>query len=410
MRSTLFSTLSLQAGAQQDATGRNLEHARAHNRRAVLDLIRRTGEMSRPEIARRTALSLQTISNIVEELEQAGFLRAGGSVRGKRGQPYVPFSVNPKGGWTIGLNIARHTITGALVDLAGQMVAAEEIMQDPATPAILAPIVAALCDRLLARGAVPRQRVLGIGCALPVRFDLGAISTAPPTGLPGWEDPEARRCFRESFFAPVILENDAVTAAINEHLNGVARDIDNFVLLYLEEGLGAGLFLNGRPFTGARDNAGEIGHMVVMPDGRPCGCGNRGCAERYLSLRAAYEVVAPDPDQWTPAALNAAFEADPAALVPWFESLRLPLTNLMHVLEMVLAPDTVIIGGPASPAIIDRVIAAAQPLPPSVSAYPDRRLPRLMPGTIGRYASAFGAAALPIYSEISPSSIPSLAQ
>lgn len=410
MRSTPFSTLSLPAGAQQDAPGRNLEHARAHNRRAVLDLIRRNGEMSRAEIARRTALSLQTISNIVEELAEAGFLKAGGSVRGRRGQPYVPFSINPKGGWTIGFNIARHTITGALVDLAGQMVAAEEIAQEPATPAILTPIIAAVCDKLLARSGAQRQRVLGIGCALPMRFDLGAISTAPPTGVPGWEDPEARRRFRDSLFAPVILENDAVTAAINEHLNGVAREIDNFVLLYLEEGLGAGLFLNGRPFLGARDNAGEIGHMVVMPDGRPCGCGNRGCAERYLSLRAAYEVVDADPDRLTPAALNAAFEADPEAFAPWLESLHLPLANLIHILEMVLAPETIIIGGPASPAIVDRVIAAAEPLPPSVSAYPGRRLPRLTPGTIGRYAAAFGAAALPVYSELSPASIPSLEQ
>ena len=74
--------------------GTNLEHARSHNRRAVLEVVRRAGSISRADIARQTSLTLQTISNIVLELEDTGLLISGSTVRNGRGQPSVPFSIN----------------------------------------------------------------------------------------------------------------------------------------------------------------------------------------------------------------------------------------------------------------------------------------------------------------------------
>ena len=104
----------------------------------------------------------------------------------------------------------------------------------------------------------------------------------------------------------MIVENDATAAAIGERLHGVARNLDSFVYLFIGTGLGAGLFLGGHLFKGSAHNAGEIGHMIVEPDGRPCPCGNRGCLERYLSLRAAYECLKlPDADHAAPEMLSA---------------------------------------------------------------------------------------------------------
>lgn len=382
--------------------GRNLEHARLHNRRTVLDAIRRLGPIPRAEIARRTSLTLQTILNIVEELQAEGLVSAGPVERGKRGQPYVPFTLNPRGAYTLGFNIARHAITGALVDLGGTPVAVEEVAQQPTTPAITEPIVRSLCEKLLARAGVSHRKVMGIGCALPVRFDLGGISTALPTGLPGWADNAERERFGSGLFAPTLIENDAVAAAIGEHLYGVARAIGNFVLLYLEEGLGVGLFLAGQPFTGAFGSAGEMGHLVIEPGGRPCGCGNRGCLERYVSLRAAYESFAADPNRQTPTRLNELFSRDPTVIDEWLKGLHGPLSRAIHILEMAFDPETIILSGPASADIMARVITSADPLPQSISARNKRSLPRLMLGSAGISAAALGAAALPVFRDMVP--------
>ncbi len=382
--------------------GTNLEHARSHNRRAVLEIIRRAGSISRAEIARRSALTLQTVSNIVEELEIDGFLKSGASIKGPRGQPYLPYSINPEGAWTLGFHVARHQVIGTLVDLAGNVIATQEARYASKGPADARAVTAELSGTLIRDAGVLEHKILGIGFALPTRFDLGPLSTAGPTGLPGWSDPAEREEFRNAFFAPVHFENDAVAAAIGERLYGVARDMSNFVLLYLEDGLGAGLFLNGQPFKGAFAGAGEIGHMVVSHNGKSCPCGNRGCLERYVSLRAAYEALESQAADETPHDIVDVLSARMTQLEPWIAEAGLKLANAVNILETMIDPETIIIGGLAPQALVEKLIAAAQPLPVSVGDKPNRKHARVMPGSLGRHSTAYGAAALPIFEEINP--------
>ena len=382
--------------------GTNLEHARSHNRRAVLEVVRRAGVISRADIARRTSLTLQTISNIVLELQESGLLSAGAAVRNGRGQPSIPFSINPKGGWTIGIHIARHAVFGVLADLTGKPVAKLQRSVQPEGPNEAAPIVEDIIATLQSEAGVSDQLMLGVGVALPTRFDLGPISTAGPTGLPGWNDADARAAFEKRLGVPLLIENDAVAAAIGERLYGAAKNIENFVLLFLDEGLGAGLFTNGQVFKGAFSNAGEIGHMIVVPDGRDCPCGNKGCLERYVSLRAAYECVSSTPNDETPERINALAASKPDVLLPWFKEAGLRLASATNILESVLDPETIIIGGLASAKIVQKLIDAANPLPVSAGARPGRIVPRLIAGSAGPYSTAFGAAALPVFDEMNP--------
>jgi predicted NBD/HSP70 family sugar kinase len=391
--------VSVQEKRDRQIGGTNLEHARFHNRRTVLEIVRRAGNISRADIARQTGLTVQTISNIVGELEQTGLLVAGAPTRGGRGQPYA---LNPSGGWSIGIHVARHSVIGVLTDLTGAPLARHEVAATPDGPEDAVAVVRDLAGRLQREAGVQPGRTLGIGIALPARFGLGPISTAGPTGLPGWDDAEARAAFAAGLGQPVLIENDAVATAIGERLYGVARDIDSFVLLFLEDGLGAGLFLNGQPFKGAFSNAGEIGHMIVEPGGRPCPCGNRGCLERYVSLRAAYESVSADPDQETPESLAALEARDPGRLDDWITQAGHRLRSAVNILETVLDPETIILAGLASGALVDRLIAAADPLPVSVGARADRKVLRLLAGTVGHFSTAYGAAALPVFDEINP--------
>jgi predicted NBD/HSP70 family sugar kinase len=381
---------------QRSLGGTNLEHARSHNRRAVLEVVRRAGTISRADIARQTSLTLQTISNIVLELEETGLLIGGKTIRNGRGQPSVPYSINPNGGWTIGIHIARHAVFGVLADLTGKPVATLHRAVQPNGPEEAAPIVEEVIAMLQSEASVSSDLLLGVGVALPTRFDLGPISTAGPTGLPGWND----AAFEKRLGVPLLIENDAVAAAIGERLYGAAKDIENFVLLFLDEGLGAGLFTNGQVFKGAFSNAGEIGHMIVESNGRPCPCGNKGCLERYVSLRAAYECVSETPDLETPERLNSL--APTNALEKWLTEAGSKLALATNILESVLDPETIIIGGLASAAIVQRLIEAADPLPVSAGARPNRVVPRLIAGSAGPFSTAYGAAALPVFDEMNP--------
>jgi len=96
--------------------------------------------------------------------------------------------------------------------------------------------------------------------------------------------------------ARVVLDNDANMAALGEQWLGAARGVANVAVITLGTGIGGGIVLNGKIWAGVNGMAGEFGHMTVEPDGVPCGCGNRGCAERYASasaiMRMAREAVA----------------------------------------------------------------------------------------------------------------------
>lgn len=382
--------------------GTNLEFTRSHNRRVVLEAVRRAGPLSRAEIARETALTGQTISNIVEELEQGGLLVAGEPKRGGRGQPSVPFTLNPRGAFSLGFHVDHRAIVGALIDLSGRMVARTGVAARKPSPSDVTATLPGLMDELIGTAGVGRERILGAGLALPVRFNVGPITTAGPTTLPGWDDPMARERIAAAIGLPVLIENDAMAAAIRERLSGIARSIESFIFLFIDEGLGAGLILGGQPWRGSSLNAGEIGHMIVEPGGRPCPCGNLGCLERYVSLRAAYESLTDRPDEATPDFIETLMGARTGTQQRFVAEAAPRLARAVAVLESTLDPDTIILGGIAPEAMIDDLIAAVEPLPVSVGARAGRAHPRLMRGSTGQDLVALGAASLPIYDEINP--------
>ncbi len=140
----------------------------------------------------------------------------------------------------------------------------------------------------------------------------------------------------------------------------------------------------GLPLRGSFRNAGEIGHLPLVPDGEPCPCGNRGCLERYLSLEA-YERRTK----------QIGVEGWLAETVPLFRSAIVGIENLFD-------PETIIIGGIASEPLLAQLVAAAQPLSNSISKRENRKAPRLMHSTVGKDAVLRGAAALAVAGVLSP--------
>lgn len=384
-------------------SGTNLEQAKSHNRRVVIEAIRTNGALSRASIARLTALSSQTISNIVEELERTELLRPEATLKGARGQPAVPYSINPDGGYSIGLQLDHQLAVGVVTDLSGTMRARVERAVDRPTPAEAMPLLATIAAELIATSRLDRTRLLGIGMSMPGPFGVEGLTSVGPTALPGWHDFPVAEELQRLTGIPVIVENDATAAAIGERLYGVAKNLDSFVYLFIGTGLGAGLFLNGHLYKGSRHNAGEIGHIIVRPGGLACGCGKRGCLERYVSLRAAYEALdLPDPDHASPELLEELLAKGDSRLDAWISDAVEPLRQAIDVLELALDPETVVLGGFMPLPVIEELASRLEPLHLSVSATSARTTPRVLVGAAGKDTSVLGAAALPIFSETNP--------
>src|SRR5215469_1028884 len=128
--------------------GTNLEQARSHNRRVVIEAVRLNGALSRAEIARLTALSSQTISNIVAELEESGILKAAAPRRTGRGQHATPLSIDPDGAYSIGLQLDHQMLLGVAADLAGRVRARASLGVDEPGPDHALPAMRRMIERL----------------------------------------------------------------------------------------------------------------------------------------------------------------------------------------------------------------------------------------------------------------------
>ncbi|WP_299057748.1 ROK family protein [uncultured Nocardioides sp.] len=224
-----------------------------------------------------------------------------------------------------------------------------------------------------------------------------------------WRGEAVRARLEDRCGAPVVLDNDANAAAWAEYTLGAARGADTAVVVTLGTGIGGGLVVGGRLHRGSGGMAGEFGHAQVVPDGRPCECGGRGCWEQYTSgnalLRHARAAVGTsagplaalcdgDPAALTgPLVTRAAAEGDDVALHAFEEVgswLGVGVANLVAALD----PDVVVIGG-GLVAAGDLLLAPARTaLRRSLVGASYRTVPDLRPAALGPEAGMVGAALL----------------
>lgn len=183
-------------------------------------------------------------------------------------------------GLAIGVDIGGSKAAAGVVDGDGRVL---ELIRRP-TPRMDAPrtedVIAELVRELMGRYDVV---AVGVGAAGWVAADRATVLFSPHLA---WRDEPLRQALRTRLGIPVWIENDANAAGWAEHRFGAARGVSVVLCITLGTGIGGGLVLDGQLFRGAFGVAGEWGHMRVVPGGRRCACGNRGCWEQYASGRA----------------------------------------------------------------------------------------------------------------------------
>lgn len=384
------------------AIGSNPERNRAHNRRVVLEVIRLHEQLGRTEIARKAQLTPQAVTNIVEELLAENMLVERGRLRSGRGQPPIQFAINPDGPLAVGVEIAADRVSTVLLDLAGGVRGRSIVPLAQTGPDVVPGIVAAEIGKLCAALAGPPD-LLGVGIVMPGPFNIDGMSSVGPATLAGWTGIDASALFAAATGQRVVIGNDAAAAAVGEGLYGAGRQMSSFCYLYFGVGIGLGVIQDGQPLRGAFGNAGEIGHVTLVPRHGCAVPGAAGALERHASVFALREhlsragIEAPTAED-----IQRLHDAASAPLAEWIAMAADYLAPTVAMLENIFDPEAVIFGGSLPDSVLDAVVAALDPLPVSVATREQRNMPRVLRGQTGLMTAALGAAALPLLDTVSP--------
>jgi predicted NBD/HSP70 family sugar kinase len=351
------------------------------NRSALLRLLRARPGLSRAGLAAASGLTKSTVSLLVRELLDDGWLaEADTPSAGARGRPSTPLHIGVRTRALIGVDIAVGCVRVVCVSLQGDLLHAAEkplrSLQPQAVCAQTARLVAQAVRKLDAG-----QQLAGIGVGLPGAFDdaTGTLRFAPNLG---WRDLDLLPMLERALLAsgvprvPLHMQNDADVAALGEYEFAAADGAGPLVFVSCDVGVGAGVVLNDRLFTGAQGLAGEIGHTVMQVGGPPCSCGRRGCAEAFVGARAIGRR---------------------GGVQRGGEMLGVLLQNLW----MVFNPRTIVVGGKTcdnTPRVLQIALATLE----RYARIAGIAAPTVRPARHGLLATAVGAAALVLHQHLRP--------
>lgn len=303
-----------------------------------------------------------------------------------------------------GIDIGGTKIAVALENLSGEKIAARQLpTRVEIGPDAVIEEVSRVLEEMLDENRV-RLVSIGIGCPSPIDLEKGLVMA--PSNLPDWNNFPIVKLFSERFKVPVILDNDANTAALGEFVYGAGRGYQNIVYITVSTGIGGGIILNGEIFHGVSAGAGELGHTIVQPDGVRCNCGSTGCLETicagvHIARRAREKLAAGVPSLMNELAANhnevsaktvvdALRQNDKLAADIWEETCRFLAIGVGNIITL-LAPEAVIIGGGIASAAGELLFAPLRRMVPNfVSMIPKEKI-NIIPAQLGGESGAAGA-------------------
>ena len=306
----------------------------------------------------------------------------------------------------IGIDVGGTNLKAGLVREDGQILVVERTPLAFENPEQFARTLAQLGQSVLHQAGIPASDVVSAGIGIPGAVAGGDILYTCNIPL---RDVPLSRLFRQHLDVPVLLENDANCAAVGEWLCGAGRGTQQFIVVTLGTGVGGGLILNGKLYSGS-GMVGEVGHMVIQHGGAPCNCGRRGCWEAYASatglIRMTREAMEAHPESLLHTvaaqsgcvegrtAFDAAVQGDETALAlcrDYVSYLAAGVTNLINILQ----PEAVAIGGGVAAAPDGLLLTPLREIVER-ECYPRHtgQIPRIVRAELGNDAGIIGAALL----------------
>ena len=337
------------------------ESLRQINLSTVLTHLRQNAPISRAALAEITGLNRATITRLVRELIEHGFVHEIGFQSLHAGRPSILLQLDPDAGCIIGAEIEVKFGSIILTDLTAHILWRQEVdFGDTDEQEAILNCIAQLVRQACTKASETNRHILGLGMSLPGLVDVssGVLLFAPNMR---WSDVPVKQWLDTEFNIPIYVDNKANMAALAESYFGSARDSEYVLYINITAGVGAGIVLNQRIIAGASGLAGEVGHMTINPDGPKCNCGSYGCWETYVSALAVFrrvresiltgeesqlaEVVQDGFERITvPLMVEAARKGDRVALAAFEETgyyLGVGLANLINTFN----PQKVVLGG-----------------------------------------------------------------
>jgi predicted NBD/HSP70 family sugar kinase len=311
------------------------------------------GSLARSELAVRLHLNRSTIASLIAELEARNLVWQRLPARvstAAPGRPSPVVEICREGPAAVALELSTDWIRAAIIGLGGWVAAStrSDLSLASSTPETAIAEAYELV-RQMRRTLVPSPQIVAVGVSAPgaVRARDGFLHHAPNLG---WRDVPLGSLVQSVFTdlqVPVFVGNDAELATCAEHLRGSGQGKADFICLWGEGGIGAGIVANGQSLEGAAGYAGEVGHMTIDPNGPECSCGARGCWETLVGERALLGRSGRDPSGGSAAVadlLAAADRGDPRALEALSETgrwLGIGISGLVNIFN----PSRVALGG-----------------------------------------------------------------
>ena len=385
-------------GADDRGRGANRESVRRRNLATLLGHVHRAGQLSRAALTSSTGLNRSTVGALVSDLAARGLLEEGDAVgSGSPGRP-SPL-VRPLEGGLVALaaDVEVASIAFAVAGLGGRLLAVERMDRplDRRTPDATVEDLARLADRAVGElAATTRVAGFGVGVAGLVRAEDGFVHLAPNLA---WRDVPLgdALAIRLRGGVRVAVGNEADLGARAEHVRGAGVGVDDLIYVSGEVGVGGGVIVHGRPLSGAAGYAGEVGHLVVNPDGHPCRCGSRGCWETEVGevalLRRLRRTAAHEREGVDAVLREAAAGSAPVldALAETGRWLGIGLAGLVNVFN----PDRIVLGGffaRAHPYVADALRRELE----RVALAPARANLSVVPASLGEDSTLLGAVEL----------------
>ncbi|MGG7621438.1 ROK family protein [Bacillus coreaensis] len=262
----------------------NQQVVKKNNKALVLQLIMEKEPISRADIAQVSGLNKATVSSLVNELLAADLVYESGPGESSGGRRPVILHFNKIAGYSIGIDIGVNYVLCVLTDLKGNIVIEKNQSVHKTPYATTIEIVKDMIQSLIDEMPSSRYGIVGIGVGVPgIVNKEGSVLLAPNLG---WKNTQIKKDLEDLLHVPVIIENEANAGAFGEQQFGIGQDYQNIIYISAGIGIGVGIILNKELYQGKNGFSGEMGHMIIDINGKPCNCGSRGCWEAYASEQA----------------------------------------------------------------------------------------------------------------------------
>lgn len=383
-------------------TGTNLTYTKAYNFRIVFETIRLFGPIPRAEIARKTNLTAQTVSNIVTRLLERNLILVAEKHQKQRGAPSTNLILNPEGAYSIGIDFNRDHLTAILVDLSGKVISKYYYEVDNPEPKEAVRLISDTIKMLKNFPDDNKAYFAGVGIGLPGPLSINenneVSNTINPKAFPNWHNVPIIALLQEQLETRILIENNASAAAIGELWYGAGKNQSDFLYVFMGAGLGGGVVLNGAIFEGANRNAGELGYFPFINGKSPLSSSDEPHIGEHFNLSNLYTWLSNSGvNLKRPEDLEKLYSSNNKLFLEWMELAKTYLTPVLLSAEYFLDFDTVILGGRLPEIIIEDFASELPHLLSKDRVDMKTKAPKVLVGTAGPDAAALGAATLPMF-------------